>query len=81
MGLEDGKGAFPNDALKTPLNLEDALNKIKHRGTQKFNFKVKKNHNHKIFIYTNGNHKYPDSIVSITMSLFCAACSDAAKNI
>lgn len=79
MALEDGKGAFAPDAITTPLTLENALNKIKHRGTQKFNFKIKKPSNHKIYLYTNGNSKYSDSIVSITMSLFCTACRNAAK--
>lgn len=81
LNLVQGAGAMLIACNPTPLTLDKALNKLKHRDTVAFNFSLPSGSGHTIYLFTNGGMGQSDSLSKIDISDFCAACKTAASHI
>lgn len=81
LALPQDEGAMPIGSISTPLTLEKALNKLKHRDTTVLKFSLPPDGGHFIYIYTKAGMGQPDSISEINISIFCTACKSASKYI
>jgi len=78
---KEGEAAIPNSAITTTLNLEQALNKLKHRVSQAVNFSISSTNTHMIYIYTNSGMGHPDSISELNINEFCHVGKQASNSI
>jgi hypothetical protein len=74
-----GSGAIPNGAGTSPLRLDAALNKLKHRNSNNVNFTVSTVGMHHLYILTRAGSGRPNSISSFDVQAFCEACRVAAN--
>ena len=81
LGLPQGQGAMPTGVTLTPLSLEKALNKLKHRDTVALNFSFNASGSHILYIFTYAGMGQPDSISEIDVASFCNACKFAAQHV
>ncbi|WP_157443725.1 hypothetical protein [Curvibacter lanceolatus] len=81
LGLPPGQGGMPTGTTPTPLTLEKALNKLKHRDTSALNFSLPASGSHILYLFTNGGMGQPDSISEIDIANFCSACKSAAQHV
>lgn len=81
LNLVQGAGAMPTGCTPTPLTLDKALNKLKHRDTVAFNFSLPAGAGHTLYLFTNAGMRQSDSLSKIDVSAFCAACKTAASHI
>lgn len=79
--LSTGGGAFPPNSASSPLALEAALNKLKHRDTTAVNFSILLPNKHLLYALTPAGMGQPSSLVEIDISIFCTACKCAAQTI
>ncbi|WP_143496161.1 hypothetical protein [Pseudomonas mosselii] len=73
-----GSGSIPMGATVKDLRLVDALNKLKHRGSNTVNFSVGGSGQHLLVFFTHGGMGRPDTISSFDVDVFCRACKLAA---
>ena len=73
-----GSGSIPAGATTTPLKLADALNKLKHRASNKVNFSISATGDHHLIVFTLGGMGRPNSIAAFDVQGFCVACKAAA---
>jgi hypothetical protein len=81
LNLAQGAGAMPAGCPQTPLTLDKALNKLKHRHTVAFNFSLPASGGHTLYLFTNAGMGQPDSLSEIDVSIFCSTCKTAASHI
>lgn len=79
--LVPGVGAMPIGCTPTPLTLDKALNKLKHRDTVALNFSLPPGAGHTLYLFTNAGMGQSASLSEIDVSAFCAACQTAASHI
>lgn len=79
--LLPGQGAMPTGRTPAPLNLEKALNKLKHRDTTAFNFILPANGGHILYLFSKAGMGQQDSLSEIDLAAFCSACKSAATYI
>lgn len=81
LGLPQGQGTMPTGVTPTPLTLDKALNKLKHRDTVALNFSLPASGSHILYLFTNAGMGQPDSISEIEIASFCSACKSAAQHV
>lgn len=74
-----GAGLIPPGTTATPLKLADALNKLKHRSSNKVNFAVSPTGQHSLVVLTLAGSGRPNSLSAFEVQSFCAACRLAAS--
>lgn len=81
LSLPQGQGAMPTGNTPTPLTLDKALNKLKHRDTVAFNFSLPAGGGHILYLFTKAGMRQPDTLSEIDVSTFGFACKSAALHI
>lgn len=78
LNLPDGLGNLPVSGNLTPLTLETALTKLKHRNPKAIKFAVSQTNEHYLFFLTNAGMGQQKSISKFDVTIFCKACTAAA---
>lgn len=81
LSLPQGQGAIPAGSTPTPLTLDKALNKLKHRDTIAFNFTLPVSGGHTLYLFTKAGMGRPDTLSGIDVAVFCSVCKSAAAHI
>lgn len=76
-----GAGGFPTGASPSPLNLEAALTKLKHRDTVAVNFLVNSPNTHFLYTVTTAGMGQATSVVEVDIRALCEACKVAASHV
>ena len=74
-----GYGALPVGVTPTPLTLETALNKLKHRDTIAVNFSASPIH--ALFVNTSASMNQKESLCEISVLVLCQECLAAAAHV
>lgn len=72
-----GNGVLPSAG--SPLAMEKLLNKIKHRRTDSYNFRIEPSGDHVFLMGVDKQNRQPDSIVEFVVAEFCQHCRDIAE--
>lgn len=81
INLLPGQGSLPTGSTLTPLTLEQALNKLKHRDITAVNFTLPADGGHILYLLTKAGMGQPDTLSEIDLAVFCSACKSAAAHI
>lgn len=79
--LAQGLGSMPAGASPSPLTLQKALNKLKHRDTIALNFALPPGAGHTLYVFTKAGMGQLESLSEIDVPNFCAACRTAAMQV